>query len=250
MQLLELVLSPAEWREKAASEIGDVSRNHVFELRIPISAGGGSWAVNVNGSLTTPIPYNVAGTLLAGYVGILDTVGEGNVQTDGPRKGPYSMEFTGEMGGLDLNGLVTTQSALEPESPVTISTLQVGQKTKYSADILKMWQGMGDDTPEGIGKSPFAVRYAFIKAEIGKKRLGELMGRVDTRDRDYEQKRSQEVAELRRVIADATNQLSSLSLVLGGNGANSSLSGRIKKRTASGLDYGQVQIGGEVFGRR
>lgn len=250
MELLKLVLTPAEWREKIAAEIGDVPRNHVFELRIPISVSSGAWRFVVNGSSTGPIPYNASGDAVALAIGLLDTVGEGNVQGSGPRKGPHTLEFTGEMGGLDLRGIVSTTSNLEPDAPVTVHTLQVGQRTQYTADILKLWNGLGDETPEGIAKSPFASRYAFIKFEVGKKRLGYLMGRVDTKDRDYEQKRSQEVAELRRVIQDAQNEMARLASALDTNGGNSALSGRIKKRTGSGLGYGQVEIGGVVYGRR
>ena len=242
-----LNLTAEQWKLKARKEVGDISKNHIFEVRLPLAVNGGHWNPIFNGVQGYDIPFNGNRSAVLSSLESLSTIGPGQVMVKGIPKGPYYLEFQGDLGSVDLDGILTSNGAglmvggLVPDPPVgvTVSTSQIGAATAYESDADALWSSMDS------GHVPYNIRYLVLKIELGKLKLGTLSGKVDTKDRDYEVKHSQQVAELRRLINDAKQEYDGYIRDSSSSGANASLTAKIIRRDPNALELAD----GTVFSR-
>ena len=97
---------------------------------ITVTGVGGSFSLTFGGNTTVPIPYNAPATSVGAALIGLSTIAVGGVAVSGSNGGPYTVLFTGTLGGLPQPLLTATAiPALNPALNQTLAQRGINQAT-------------------------------------------------------------------------------------------------------------------------
>jgi hypothetical protein len=117
---------------------GVASANEIQTVTLAKSVGnptGGTWTLTFNGSTTTAIPWNADGAAVQVIMRLLPTINGANVDVTGAAGGPYTVEFTGTLAGVD-QPLMTADATGLTVSPctATVALVSTPQTALYYFD--------------------------------------------------------------------------------------------------------------------
>jgi hypothetical protein len=102
--------------------------NAVQLVTITGSPGGGTFTLTYGGQTTSAIAYNAANTAVQSALQALSSIGSGNATVSGSAGGPYSVTFTGTLGGQPITLMTFSGAGLTGGSSpsLTIATTTTG----------------------------------------------------------------------------------------------------------------------------
>ena len=101
--------------------------NELQKITLGGSPTGGSFTLSFNGQTTAPLPFDATRDELGAALEALSTIGGGNVRVASQASGPpFTIEFTGSLGGGPQPSIAADASGLTPAGTVTVSTVQAG----------------------------------------------------------------------------------------------------------------------------
>jgi hypothetical protein len=162
-----------QWLDQALRLSGCKRQNAIFEIAFAFATSGGEFTVSFNGEETDELDYNVSAVDFLAALESLSAVGIGNVNVQGVKRGPYFVEFKGELGGMAVPDLVIDGSDLDPPQDVPVAHKQMGQSDDYESDARLTW-----DDYESI--SDGHLRSLYVADRLIGLRIGKLSDRIDT----------------------------------------------------------------------
>lgn len=197
-------MTPLEWQQKAAREVGNSILSAVYELRLPIAAQGGTLTLSASGDESDALAFNASADEIAEALGALSAVGDGGANVSGPKKGPFFIEIAGDNAGQPLpeGWLLADGSNLDPPATPTLILRQNGATTSLETQAATLWNHY-----TGL---PDFERFLKVKLDLARAELGKAAVSVDYRDGDAEAKESQRSLNLRAIIADTQRDLDTL----------------------------------------
>lgn len=101
--------------------VSGVVRNEKQQIGFTGSPSGGTFALTFNGARTKAIPRNASSGTVQAALQALGTIGSDGCSVTGPTGGPWLVEFTGFLAGVDVGALISV-----PSSEVQIITVSPG----------------------------------------------------------------------------------------------------------------------------
>lgn len=141
--------------------------NEVQTVTISGSPTGGTFTLTFRGQTTGTIAYNATAATVQTALEALPSINPGNVTvTGGPGPAtPYTVTFTGQLGGLDVAQMTAAHAFTGGASPsiaVSTTTAGVGHKRTLLLDIPCAWSAVEvNATDNDLRVYEFAFQYIF-----------------------------------------------------------------------------------------
>ena len=146
--LLETSISASVSKSQQAVDV----TNEIQKITLPSEATGGTFTVSYSkpstGSTNTPyettvaIPYNATASEVADALLDLDLVsGPNDIRVTGEQGGPFEVEFTGEVRGLDIQPLLVDCTNITGGVTSSANLTQVGRNEKIRIDFNDLIDG-------------------------------------------------------------------------------------------------------------
>jgi hypothetical protein len=152
--------------------VGDVYvsgriQNEKQTVTVGGGATGGTFPLTFNGSTAT-ISRNASASSVQALLQALPTIGSEGVSVTGPTGGPWIVEYTGVLAGVDVPLMTSTAIGLTPTGTVTISPTQQGSTgTPWTVNFIGALQGT--DVPQMTATNATVQTVTAGTADLGVK---------------------------------------------------------------------------------
>jgi hypothetical protein len=94
--------------------------------QITVDATGGTFTITYSGQTTTAIAYNATPTVVRTALEALSNIAPGEVVVTGADGGPWTVEFAGTLGGINVAKMTTTGTSLTGGGGAVVTVVQNG----------------------------------------------------------------------------------------------------------------------------
>ncbi|RYG70038.1 hypothetical protein EON80_08665 [bacterium] len=229
-------MDAATIKRRAMREVGDVGRDTVWEVTLPISTESGTWTLSFGGRTTGAIvalaDRGVVQSALESLLGV------GNVEVIGIPLGPFLIKLTGSFGAQCLPEtsypFLANGSGLQPAATLTPIQKDEGESQVLTSVANEIYIDLAAiPNPE--------TRRVKLKIALLETLLGGSHSAIDIETAQRVEKFAQQHDNLLELLDRAKADLREI-LNSGATSARAggSTSGKIRKQTPNGRAYGQL----------